>query len=535
MRAFPYQDGRGVCTPPASRNYMKRLPSPGLRSFFFSAGLILITALSLFFLREAMAYSLIGKTWPSGTVTFQMGLGSSSFALADGSANWNAAVTPAFSNWDNVMARTQITGVVNNSVPVSSGDSINAVVFSNDVFGQAFSSSTLAVTYYRMQGSNMIEADVLFNRAQTFDSYRGNLRFQQNGTVVADIRRVFLHELGHAIGLNHSDGDNIMAPAISNRETLSADDIAGAQAMYGAPAATPTPTPTATPRSTPAPIPTPTPTPTPTPAPTATPTPTATPVSRLVNISTRLEIGTGDNVLIGGFIIQGTQNKRVVLRGIGPSLGAAGVAGALQDPVLELHDSTGGLLSENDDWQNSAQASAISAAGLAPTNPSESAIMATLSPGSYTAIVRGRNDTQGVGLVEGYELDSNNSRMVNLSTRGRIGTDDDVLIGGLIIQGNANKKIVVRALGPSLASSVPNALSDPTLVVYNSSGQIIAANDNWQNNTGRNEIASSGLAPQNPLESAVQMTLAPGSYTAVVQGVNGATGVGLVEVYDLGQ
>lgn len=461
--------------------------------------------------RSAEAYALQGKSWPAGTViTLQIGLGNPSIPLTDGSASWNDAVLPVLTAWNQQLGSIQFAGVTDSTAAAASGDHVNSVVFSNSVFGQAFGSGTLAVTYYRTQGANFIEADVLFNSAQIFDSYRGALRFGSNGYAVGDIRRVFLHELGHGIGLNHPDGagqnvDAVMNSIISNRETLSSDDIAGAQSLYGAPAPTPAPTPT--------------------PAPSG--------PSRLVNISTRMKVGLADDVLIGGFIVKGTQPKKMILRASGPSLAAAGVSGAMRDPVLELHDGSGQLIAQNDNWQSGTQAAEISASGLAPAQALESAVIATLSPGNYTAVVRGANNTTGIALVEGYELDTPTTRLVNLSTRGRIGVNDEVLIGGLIVRGGDPKKVIVRALGPSLAGSISGALADPVLEMYNSSGALIASNDNWSSSAQVAEIVASTVPPPNPLESAIVTSLPPGNYTAIVHGANGTSGVGLVEVFDL--
>ncbi len=491
-------------------SFSTRLRFPAHQRLLFAC--LAIASFTIFVSQHASAYVLNGKSWATGSnVVLQLGLGTATVPLSDGSASWNAAVLPAISLWNERIQRIQVSAVMDATPPVSSGDRINSVVFSSTVFGQSFGSGTLAVTYYIMQGANMVEADILFNRAQTFDSYRGSLRFGAGGFAVGDIRRVFLHELGHGIGLNHQEGDNIMASLISNRETLSNDDISGAQAMYGAPAA-----------------------PTPTPAPTATPAPTPVAgASRLVNISTRMKVGVGADVLIGGFIIQGTQPEQMLLRASGPSLGTAGVKGSMQDPMLELYDSSGVMISQNDDWQSGGQAASITAAGLAPNNSAEAALVATLQPGVYTAMVRGRNNTQGVALVEGYELDAPGSRLVNLSTRGRIGVGDEVLIGGIILQGTANKRVILRAVGPSLAGAIAGALADPVLEVYNSSGQLVASNDNWTTSAQSAEIGATGLAPSNPLESAVVTVLAPGGYTAIVHGANGSTGIGVVEVYDL--
>jgi hypothetical protein len=462
----------------------------------------------------AQAYVFEGANWPAGTtVVLHLGLGGAGRTLIDGNTSWNAAAAPALNVWDQDIQRARLT-FVTSTAPVSSGDGVNSVVFSDSIFGQSFGSGTLAVTYYRTQGSRMVEADILFNRGQNFNSYRGALRFGSNGYVIADIRRVMVHELGHVLGLAHPDDhgqhvDAIMNSITSDRETLSSDDIAGGQSLYGAPAPTPTPTPT--------------------PA----PTPSS---SHLANISTRLNVGVNDDVLIGGFIVRGPVPKRMILRAVGPSLTGAGVSGAMADPTLELHDSAGATIATNDNWQSSAQASEISASGLAPGNPLESAIIATLEPGNYTAIVRGVNNTTGIALVEGYELDSTATRLVNVSTRGQVGMRDDVLIGGFIVTGSDSKTLMVRALGPSLgtgAHPLAGVLLNPVLELHDGSGNLLSSNDDWVSSPQHAAIVASGLAPSNSIESAILITLSPGNYTAIVRGVNNATGIGLVEVYDL--
>ena len=363
------------------------------------------------FSTASKAYVLEGKSWPSGTVlVLQLGLGSAGRTLQDGNTSWDDAVFPVAAMWNQTIGRVQVANVLNPLAPVSSSDRVNSVVFTTSIFGQAFGANTLAVTYYSSSGSNMIESDTLFNRAATFDSYRGPLQFVAHGPAIADIRRVFLHELGHSLGLGHPDqgGQQVVAvmnSIVSNQEVLSSDDIAGGQFLYGAPVALPTPTPT--------PVPTPTPTPNPTPTP-------GTPASHLANISTRMKVGVGQNVLIGGFIIQGTQAKQLIMRAIGPSLAANGITGAISDPTLELHNSAGGVVASNDDWQDGPQASQIQNLGFAPGSRAESAMMVTLSPGSYTAIVSGYNSAQGIGLIEAYEMDGTSSRLVNISTRGRV-------------------------------------------------------------------------------------------------------------------
>jgi hypothetical protein len=302
--------------------------------------------------------------------------------------------------------------------------------------------------------------------------------------------------------------------------------------------ATPTATSTATPTIAPTPSPTPTATASPTATPSTTPTttPSATPSitpsgSILGNISTRLRVETGDNVLIGGFIITGTQPKKVIVRAIGPSL-ASSFPGALADPVLELRDSSGGLIRSNDNWRNDQEAEII-ATGIPPSNNLESAIVATLPANSsaYTAIVRGVNNATGIGVVEAYDLDRTvNSKLANISTRGFVQTGDNVLIGGLIVLGQNPLRVIVRAIGPSLPG--PGALPNPTLELRDGSGALIASNDNWRSDQEA-EIIATGVPPSNDLESAIVRNLAPGNYTAIVRGVNGTTGVALVEAYGL--
>jgi Matrixin len=236
--------------------------------------------------KSACGYALEGPQWPSGKgPVMQLELGNSSGTLSDGNTSWNVAAAPALDMWNQVLGSIQFGKVMNSTAPVASGDRVNSMAFASTIFGQSFGSNTLAVTYYSYSGSTMLEADILFNTHQQFDSYRGSLRFGSNGFAIADIQRVALHELGHVIGLAHPDQagqhvDAVMNSVISNRYTLSADDIAGGQSLYGAagsPTPTPTPSPTATPTLTPSPTPTPTPTATPTATPPPTPTPTATP------------------------------------------------------------------------------------------------------------------------------------------------------------------------------------------------------------------------------------------------------------------
>jgi hypothetical protein len=257
-----------------------------------------------------------------------------------------------------------------------------------------------------------------------------------------------------------------------------------------------------------------------------------------VNLSTRGFTGTDNNVLIGGFISSGSNAKTLILRALGPSLAAFNVVNPLSDPTLGLFDANGTQIAFDDNWQsNSAQAAQIQSQNFAPRDPRESALFETLSPGSYTAIVRGKNNSVGTSLVEVYDLDSQPAatEFTNISTRGNVSSGDNVLIGGFIVGANLSADIVVRGIGPSLASSnVPDPLLDPMLTLHDSNGDLIASNDNWQQDSAQAaEIQHAGLAPGNALESAIAITLAPGAYTAILSGANATIGNGLVQIYKI--
>lgn len=242
-----------------------------------------------------------------------------------------------------------------------------------------------------------------------------------------------------------------------------------------------------------------------------------------------MQVLTGDQVLIGGFIVTGNDPKQVLLRAIGPSLP---VDGPLADPVLELHAADGSTITTNDNWQDAPNFGDIPA-NLQPTNTLESAILRVLDPGLYTAIVSGKNGT-GVGLVEVYDLaDAADSELANISTRGFVDIGDNVMIGGFILGGQGdNGDVVVRAIGPSLTNiGIDGALADPTLEVYDVNGVIVASNDDWKIDPVG--VIPANLQPTNDLESAMAVTLPAGAYTAIVAGKDGVTGVGLVEVYNL--
>jgi hypothetical protein len=248
-----------------------------------------------------------------------------------------------------------------------------------------------------------------------------------------------------------------------------------------------------------------------------------------------MRVQTGDNVGIGGFIITGTAPKHVLLRAIGPSLTGSGVPNALADPVLELHGPGGFATITNDNWRDDpAQEAAILATGIPPTNNLESAIDTTLNPGAYTAVVRGKNNTSGVALIEVYDLSQAVlAQLANISTRAFVGTGDNIVIAGFTLGGNSgDDKIVVRGLGPA---GVPTPLTDPMLELRDANGALIGSDNNWQDDPAQAAgLTAAGLAPPNASDAAIMATLPPGLYTALLSGLNNSTGIGLVEVYDLG-
>ena len=453
-------------------------------------------------------YVLETESWTlNRTVKMHLSFSGPGHTLSDGFTSWDQSATDALNIWNSHLTHMQFAVDHNSLLPPASNDADNSAFFSNTVYGDSWGSGVLAVTLISSRNGIMMETDVIFNQVGwNWDSYRGN---QHSGVI--DFHRVALHEFGHVVGLDHPDdfGQSvaaIMNSHISNLDSLQADDIAGGQSIYGnGPAylhggSTP----------------------------------------NLVNISTRAQINVGDNVLIGGFIIQGSQPITVILRSIGHSLAAAGITNPISDPTIELHNSAGNIIASNDDWISSPDAQTIASYHLDPPNSIESAIIVTLNPGSYTAIVKGYQDSStpaatGVGLFELYDLRlTNNVRAGNVSSRGQVLLNDQVMIGGFIIGGAQPKTVVVRALGPSLTShGVNGALADPTLELHDGQGTLISSNDDWGDGPDASTIQNEGWAPPSPKESALQATLNPGNFTAIVRGVNNTTGIGLVEVYDL--
>jgi glucose/arabinose dehydrogenase len=261
--------------------------------------------------------------------------------------------------------------------------------------------------------------------------------------------------------------------------------------------------------------------------------------SQPLNISVRSRVGIGNDVMISGFIITAGSAKKVILRGLGPSLAQADVPNPLPDPFLELHASDSSIIGTNNNWKDNTpeQQQDITSNQLAPSNDLESVIVATLQPGTYTAVIRGQSNDTGVGLLEVYDVDeTGTSRLANISGRASVQTGTNVLISGFIVGQNIGAaKVVVRGIGPSLAQSgITDPLADPTLEVRDNNGALVIGNDNWQDDANQAaQISASGLAPGNAQESAIATSLLPGMYTAIVAGKNGGIGVGLVEVYNL--
>ena len=257
---------------------------------------------------------------------------------------------------------------------------------------------------------------------------------------------------------------------------------------------------------------------------------------RLANISTRLQVLTGNDVMIGGFIIGGTAPKTVAIVATGPSLAAFGIANPLADPSLVLvRSSDQTVVASNDNWQSDGNAPLLQATGFAPTNPLESGLYVTLAPGAYTAIVSGAGGGTGVGLVGVFELDRPDVPLINISTRGSVQTGNNVMIGGFIVQGSGPQKVAITATGPSLvAFGISNPLANPTLTIVRSSDQsVIATNDDWQADANAAQLQASGFAPSDPRESGLVLTLDPGAYTAIVSGAGGTTGVSVVGVFTM--
>jgi len=440
------------------------------------------------------------------TVQIQLSLGNSPVMLRDGFTSFNDSAADALNTWNPYLAHLRFSWIKNSPVTPAQGDDEMSALFDNKVFGQNFGNNALAVTLLNYRNGNMEETDTVFNNAIRWDSYRGPLT-----PPVFDFHRVAIHEFGHTLGLDHPDQATprqnvqaIMNSRTDDLDTLAQDDINGVTAIYGTgPAYNSIP---------------------------------SGPV--LMNLSTRGITNTGENVLIGGFVVEGSQPAQFIIRAIAFSLSTFGITDALGDSVIELYDVNHNLVASNDDWFISNDAPTIASYHLDPPNSIESALIVTLNPGSYTAIVKSFSSstqaaTTGVALFELYDLRRSSSRARNVSTRGQVGTGNDIIIGGFIIGGSTPKPVVIRAIGPSLSQfSVPNPLADPYLELRDSNGNLVEANNDWQQSPQAATIIADNLAPSSPKESAIAPTLAPGNYTALVKGVGGTTGTALVEIYD---
>ena len=436
----------------------------------------------------------------------QLSLGTGTRNLRDGFTSFNDSAIDALKTWNPHLAHLQFSWVKNSPVTPAEGDDEMSVMFDNKIFGSDFESGTLAVTVLGYRNGNFEETDTVFNKAISWDSYRGALTHDS----VFDFHRVAIHEFGHTLGLDHPDEATpkqnvvaIMNSQVSNLDTLAQDDINGATAIYST-------------------------------------GPAYHSISNdpvLMDLSTRGVTYTGKNVLIGGFIVQGSQPAQLVVRCLAFSLASFGVPNALGDSVIELHDANN-LIASNDDWFTSSNAETISSYHRDPPNSIESALLVTLNPGNYTAIVRSFSNsqqaaTQGVALFEVYDLRKSASRLGDVSTRGQVGIGDNILIGGIIVGGSTPKPVVVRALGPTLTQfGVTGVLADPYLELRDGNGNLLEANNDWQESPEAATISAEGMAPLNAKESAMAPTLSPGNYTALVSGVGGTTGTALVEVYD---
>ena len=454
----------------------------------------------------ALAFDKGSSKWTlNRTVVMHLSLGGFR-QLQDGFTSFNASAADALNAWNPHLVHMKFAAVQGSPMPKADGDADNSVFFSSTIYGDNFGSNVLAVTLLSSRGATLSETDVIFNTAENWDSYRGS---QQAGAY--DFHRVALHEFGHVIGLDHPDQASpkqtvraIMNSQINNIDSLQTDDINGARSLYD---------------SGPAYL-------------------SSVAAPALLNLSTRAFVGTGANVLIGGFIVQGSQPATIVIRGIGHSLAGVGLAQAMTDPVIELRNGAGVLIEESDDWIDSTKAQTIASYRLDPANSRESAIIRTLNPGSYTVLLRSYEnpdgDRTGIALVELFDLHTSGGRAGNISTRGQVRTGTDVMIAGFIIGGTQTKPLVVRALGPSLTDEgVPAALPDPLLELRDANGALVRQNDDWETDPQAESVRNSGLAPKYAVEAALHVTLNPGSYTAITRGFDNQTGTGLVEVYDL--
>ena len=494
---------RGLTADPDMRR-LRRFPARAPRApRAFLAGVVM-GALGLFASPSLPAFVLEGggANWVgSSSIPIRLQLGApATGSLLDGSGSFDKSVQQAIRLWNHYLQPSpQIAATIGATGPGAQNDGANSMFFANNYFGTAFGPNVLAVTVYHTNGFNFLEADIVFNAARPWNSYKGNL---QSAT---DIQRVAIHELGHALGLDHPDQagqqvNAIMNSQISDLELMQDDDIRGINSLYHGNSA-----------------------------------PGTTGV--LTNLSTRLNVGSGAAQGIPGFIITGTGSKTVIIRAMGPSLTAFGVSGALQTPALQVMNANQNQITQNTGWKNNnaTDRATIQNANLAPAFDAECAVVVTLPPGAYTALVSGLGGTGGVALVEVYDISPavTSAKLSNVSTRGNVQTGANVMIGGFIIGGTLPKSIAIRAIGPTLTPlGVPGALADPTLTLFDSAGNQIYFNNNWRDSES-SSLSGTSIAPTSSLESTILLQLVPGAYTAIVRGANNSSGIGRVDILDL--
>lgn len=568
----------------------------------------LVAASLSFVAHSSRAFTLIGTSWGDGNIVMQLQLGPAATPLIDGAADWATVAESALNEWNQITARSKFTVVRDSTAAIARGNRLNNVAFMADIYGTAFDSRTLAVTLGSTSTTiarQSTEKDVIFNSGRTWSSYRGALR---SGT--SEFRRVALHEFGHVLGLDHPDQatpfqnvDAVMNSTVSATESLRPDDIAGAHAIYDLTPTTVRPVggsftlDVATSGAGPftyqwyfraAGVAPPDPfnlakeasytigSVQPVDAGTYTVTATSssgvffsrtatlsvTPIATsadttLANISTRGVVGSGSGVLIAGLVIGGTTPKTVLIRAAGPALADFGVTGALADPTLSIVNGQSTVVAQNDNWEIGGNSAAIVAASTRlgafqfKTGSRDAAVLATLPPGSYTAIVSGVGGATGVALVETYDADpdaatSRTRKLVNIATRGQVGTGENVLIAGLVVTGPGPHTYLIRAVGPTLTRApfnISDALRDPVLQIYQGA-TLLRENDDWDVPvSGQQDLRDAAtrvgafslqeVRSNSGLDAVMLVTLQPGSYTAKVSGFQGATGVALVEIYEM--
>ncbi len=564
----------------------------------------LVLLAALFTVASAHAFALFGTPLPDGTTVMNLQLGPNATPLSDGAADWATVAESALNEWNAQLARSKFTSARDDTAALATNNRINNVSFRPDIYGTSqFGANTLAVTLTRNT-----DRDVLFNAAKSWDSYRGAQR-----TSAFDLRRAALHEFGHVLGLDHPNEATpfqnvaaIMGSTVGNEESLRTDDINGVKFLYDV---APTRTVPVTGSFTLA-------------APAtgagpftytwyfraagtnlpetfqlgtggsytigavqpadagtyavmarnsagtiftnlatlATTAIESSPDTTFANISTRGVVGTGNGVMIAGFVIGGTTPKNILIRAAGPALTGFGVAGALADPTLTILNSQNQTVAQNDNWESGNDAAAITAASARlgafqfKAGSRDCAVLTALPPGSYTAIVSGVGETTGIALVEAYDADpdaatSRTRKLVNIATRGQVGAGENVLIAGLVVTGPGPHTFLIRAVGPTLSRApfnVSGALLDPFLQIFQGD-TLLHENDDWDAPFSAMPAVRAASAraggfalletrlrnPPSGLDAAMIITLQPGSYTAKVSGFEGSTGVALVEIYEL--